>query len=484
MSQHLITTCNSARRLRHDWQHFQFACWSWAAPVLIGTLGALYSACQGPRATPDLAAPRLPVVVVETTPEESLSAAEAAIPAQAAAAKLALGDFTSESTCSGCHPHQAEQWQHSAHAHSMTDPVFQALLSRAAHDPEPTRDFCVSCHSNIGTAIGELPERATFERMDPIVLEGVTCESCHRVTDVFRSANAGHTLSPKEPMQGTVHAGNESPYHDTVRSDVLGTPELCASCHDVQSPAGVALEQPYREWSDSKARSEGLVCIDCHMPRSLGRAAEGFDLPERPVRRHGFLGLGALSAALADGSNEAEAIRSDLQKLLEQSVSLSIDRDVFAARGQARLYVRVQSHVEGHRFPTGSNFFRQLWLRVRIRDASGRLLYDSRQAPAASTTTGSPFLLSARLLDQNGAVTQLPWRAAQLENRALGLGETRLITVPFALAPTAMGPLSIEAWLELRSFPEELLDELDLPRALANPFELGRTAAQCPVVSE
>lgn len=484
MSQHLFSTCSSQRRPRRSWQHFLLARWSWAAPVLIGTLAALYTACQGPRATPDLAPPRLPFVVVETAQTESLTAAESSSSAQAAPAKLALGDFTSESTCSGCHPHQAEQWQHSAHAHSMTDPVFQALLSRAERDPEPTRDFCVSCHSNIGTAIGEVPERAPFERMDPIVLEGVTCESCHRVTDVYRSANAGHTLSPREPMQGTVHAGNESPYHDTVRSDVLGTPELCASCHDVQSPQGVALEQPYREWSDSKARSEGLVCVDCHMPRSLGRAAEGFDLPERPVRRHTFLGLGALSAALADGSNEAEGIRGDLQILLEQSVSLSIDRDVFAAGRQARLYVRVQSHVEGHRFPTGSNFFRQLWLHVRVRDASGRLLYDNRQAPAPSTASISPFLLSARLLDQNGAVTQLPWRAAQLENRALGLGETRLIPVPFALAPTATGPLSIEAWLELRSFPEELLEELQLPAQLATPFELARTTVQRPIVSE
>jgi hypothetical protein len=482
MTHQLRSICSSQRGARRDREQLEMRRWSWAVPVLLGSLAALYSACQGPRATPNLAPPRL-AVAVETALTKSAARATTST-APAAPAKLTRGDFTSESTCSGCHPHQAEQWQHSAHAHSMTDPVFQALLSRAAQDPERTRDFCVSCHSNIGSALGEVPEQAPFDKVDPIVLEGVTCESCHRVTDVYRSSNAGHTLSPAEPMQGTVHAGNESPYHDTVRSDVLGTPELCASCHDVRTPQGVALEQPYREWSESKARSDGLVCIDCHMPRTLGRAAEGFDLPERPVRRHTFLGLGALSAALADGSSDAEAIRSDLQQLLEQSVSLSIDSDVFAGDGRARLYVRVQSHVEGHRFPTGSNFFRQLSLRVRIRDAADQLVYDSQQAPSTNPADIGPFLLSARLLDQNGAVTQLPWRAAQLENRALGLGETRLISVPFALPPTTKGPLSIEAWLELRSFPEDLLEQLQLPPQLATQFELARTSVQRRIVAE
>lgn len=470
-----LANCSRGQQVYRAQQSRAFHRWSWLVPVLVGSFATAPIACQAPRVTPRLALLQAVMTAEGSTPRAA---------SESTSGKLALGDFTSESTCSGCHPHQAEQWALSAHAHSMTDPVFRALLTRAGEDPQRTQEFCVSCHSNIGTVVGGVPEQAAFDSANPIVLEGVTCESCHRVTDVYRSSNAGHTLSPGEPMQGTVRAGNESPYHETVRSDVLGTPELCASCHDVRSPQGVALEQPYLEWTESKARSEGLVCIDCHMPRSLGRAAEGFDLPERPVRRHAFLGLGSLTAAVADGSGEVETIRNDLQQLLEQSVSLSVDSDVFAARGEARVYVRVQSHVEGHRFPTGSNFFRQLWLRTRISDASGKLLYDSRTAPSEAGKDATPFLLSARLLDENGEVTQLPWRAAQLENRALGLGETRLIAVPFALDTSAVGPLSIEAWLELRSFPEELLEQLQLSPDLAPHFELGRTASRRPIVSE
>jgi hypothetical protein len=219
------------------------------------------------------------------------------------------------------------------------------------------------------------------------------------------------------------------------------------------------------------------------MPRTLGRAAEGFGLPERPVRQHSFLGLGALTAATGSHATEADATAGEVREVLEKSVAVSIDSDVFSARGRARVYVVVHNRVEGHRFPTGSAFFRQLWLRVRIRDAQGAVLYDTQAQPNGPEPMAS-LLISARLLDAAGKVTQFPWQAARLDNNSLQSGEDRLIAIRFDLAESRKDPVSVEASLELRSFPEALLEELGLAPELAPVFEVSRVRSIRPIVRD
>lgn len=416
---------------------------------------------------------------------QSAGAVEGTEPARPAPdPPLTLSDFTSYETCSSCHPQQAEQWQSSAHAHSMTDPVFRALVARAEQDALPLGSFCISCHSSVGIAAKAVPQPVVFGELAGIVMEGVTCEGCHRVSAVLRPANAGHVLEPRGPMQGTVRAGAASPYHETERSPVLGTSELCGSCHDVQLDSGVDLESPYAEWRDSPAHDDGLVCIDCHMPRTLGRAAEGFDLAERPVRRHTFLGLGALTAAVGRGEPDAEELKAQVRALLGQSVSVRVEGDIFVSAAGARLHLMVHNHVVGHRLPTGSAFFRQLWLRVWIGDDKGNTLYDSMVSGDDSRPGASRFLFSARLLDERNEPTLYPWRAAALKSTALRAGEERLVTVSFPLGPSIRGPLRVEASLEMRAFPAELIEELGVDARLAEPMTIFKTASLRSVKSE
>ncbi|MEY2930441.1 MAG: hypothetical protein RL033_1190 [Pseudomonadota bacterium] len=366
----------------------------------------------------------------------------------------------------------------------MTDPVFRALVTLAETEGSSRGRFCISCHSNVGTTAKAVPQPIVFDDMNSIVLEGVTCESCHRVGEVVRPANAAHILDPRAPMQGTARAGEASPYHETARSPVLGTSELCGSCHDVQLETGVDLESPYAEWKQSPARSDGLVCIDCHMPRTIGIAAEGFDLPERPVRRHTFLGMGALSAATSSGKPGLEALEAEVRLLLAQSVSVRVESDVFASPAGARVYLMVQNHVAGHRIPTGSAFFRQLWLRVWIGDAKGTTYFDSRLSGEGDPRIRDRFLFSARLFDEVAEPTLFPWRAASLQSTALQPGEERLVTVPFPLDSAVRGPLIIEASLEMRAFPPELIAQLGLDARLAEPLSISTTASLRPVRSE
>lgn len=411
------------------------------------------------------------------TGEEPAALSQEQVPVQPERAPGLL-EFTSAQTCGGCHQRQAEEWSKSAHAHAMRDPVFQALVARAGAEAPAERAFCVSCHSNVGSVTQTIDADYTFATLPGLVMEGVTCESCHRVQSVGPIVgNAGHELDPSGPMQGSVHAGNTSPQHDTEKSDVLGAAELCGSCHDVRA-GDLALEQPYEEWSSAPARDDGQVCIDCHMPGGYGESVANYGLEPRPIRRHTFLGPGALMWLSELSEPEAREVRHEVEEQLARSLRVELVVPA-AALGASRATLRVllQNTVRGHRFPTGSAFFRELWVRLRVSDATGFVVFDSGDASIRGEAEPSALWLSARLLDASGQPTLYPWQAVDLESHSLGPLERRAIDVPVEVPAGVVGPLRVEASLIFQSFPSELLAELGLPEELASRMELSSASA-------
>jgi hypothetical protein len=96
--------------------------------------------------------------------------------------------------------------------------------------------------------------------------------------------------------------------------------------------------------------------------------------------------------------------------------------------------------------PTGSAFFRQLYLALRITDAAGRVLHDTSDPAPASP----PEWLRTRLLDARGELTLFPWRAARVENLTLAPLEQRVIQITFALPAAPQGPLTFLVSLNFR----------------------------------
>jgi len=389
-----------------------------------------------------------------------------------------LSEFMSAQTCAECHQRQAEEWSKSAHAHAMRDPVFQALVTRAGAEAPDKRAFCVSCHSNVGTTAQAIDADYTFATLPEVVMEGVTCESCHRVQRVLPTVgNAGHELDPSGPMQGSIYAGNTSPRHDTEKSNVLGAAELCGSCHDVNA-GGLALEQPYEEWASGPARDDGQVCIDCHMPGGYGESVQNYGLGLRPIRRHTFLGPGALMWLSELSEPEAREVRREVEEQLAHSLQIGLVVPA-AALGESRTTLRVllENTVRGHRFPTGSAFFRELWVRLRVSDATGVVVFDSGDRDIRGEAELPGLWLSARLLDAIGQPTLYPWQAADIENHSLAPLERRSVDVPVDVPAGVVGPLRVEASLVFQSFPSELLTELGLPEELASRLELASATA-------
>src|SRR6185503_5655544 len=73
---------------------------------------------------------------------------------------------TGAGRCGECHGKMYDEWETSAHAKSVSSPIYVASLANAKD-----RDTCDHCHAPLG------PEGAT------VTTEGVTCDVCHTLRE-------------------------------------------------------------------------------------------------------------------------------------------------------------------------------------------------------------------------------------------------------------------------------------------------------------
>jgi hypothetical protein len=171
-------------------------------------------------------------------------------------------------------------------------------LPRGAHRRRAGRsgvgDYCLRCHTPPGFVGGRTRSTPTASRgtaLESADLDGVTCDSCHRMTATTNLGNAQYVLSPTETRFGP-YPVIESIRHPGEASTWLADPRMCATCHEITNPTQplrradgtdtgqrFPLDTTYSEWSRSAfavAGSPGAAtCQDCHMPRlgSPGRVS-------------------------------------------------------------------------------------------------------------------------------------------------------------------------------------------------------------------
>jgi len=382
---------------------------------------------------------------------------------------LEVPSFTSAEKCKDCHPDHYAEWRGSMHAYAMVDPVYRTLVEIRQADLDTKEDrFCTQCHSAIGTRAGECAPGFDFASLSPIVLEGVTCEACHKVSTLERPYNSGHRLDPAGPMRGSIEDPVETGFHESAYSPLHERSEFCGGCHDVIESSGLHLEQPYREWTDSPAAADGRSCQTCHMTTRRAPAATGG--PERTVHSHRFTGVDLpLAGDFLPDEAMRDALREDVRALLATAaeVELSLPGAVTAGE-QLDVVVTVRNRIDAHDLPTGSTFLRQLWLEVRAVDAVGTVLYatgdldengDLRDHFSAADPYGDPDLVrfGSALVDARGNPTVFPWFAREHLSTTLPPAHARTFTLFVPTTPGAVGPISVTARLRFRSHAPFLL---------------------------
>jgi len=295
----------------------------------------------------------------ETPPENSATAAS-----PAALLDFPEGTATPSDQCGACHQTIYKEYSEGAGSDlhwaemkllSLKDKALAfpkgSSLSPTAHsvagtDPFPLEAMqveengkrCNVCHypqpieypDMAATKIEKAKPRAANQEV------GITCASCH--------------LTPDGKIRGPYAV--EAP-HATVKDERTTTSIACAVCHSEGERVIGKQTQTFLEWRED-FRKPGLgpqQCQDCHMPKTVRKLAEDFDVPERVVGRH-----------LWTGGHSFQRTASAL--------TLSINQTEV---GMPQLVFHVTNVGAGHSVPTGSNR-RAVYLMAEIVNGKGKVV--------------------------------------------------------------------------------------------------------------
>ncbi|GFO55366.1 hypothetical protein GMSM_23730 [Geomonas sp. Red276] len=266
------------------------------------------------------------------------------------------GSATPSETCGECHGAIYREYllgvgsdTHSAHARGKDGSAI-ALPAKVSSSPTAhataltesrgvnVKDFhCSSCHFPDPF---DLKNGGANPKVEPKTAAGanggLTCASCHLTPE--GSIRASHAV--KAP-------------HRTVVESALQSSTMCGHCHGYAAPEKRVVGkmfQTFLEWQEDYYKT-GLgkqQCQDCHMPRTLRKTAEDFDVPPRAVARH--LWTGAHSRQRHLGSLSLTVIQPDAAKRL--------------------LNFEVANVGAAHSIPTGEPS-RAVFLRVEVLDKKG-----------------------------------------------------------------------------------------------------------------
>ncbi len=149
---------------------------------------------------------------------------------------------------------------------------------------------------------------------------------------------------------------SESQFHEAEYSAFIGSPELCANCHDEQSPYGAWVKETYREWKAGPYGRQGVRCQDCHMHYTPGKSTS-MGKERDDIAHHVFHG-------------------PHFDQKLKGSVDLALYADNPEAKRGSKVVIRAVLHngKVGHYIPSGSSEERMLWLEVQAVDGKGNAI--------------------------------------------------------------------------------------------------------------
>ncbi len=318
------------------------------------------------------------------------------------------------------------QWGASIMANSSRDPYWQGSVRRETIDhPESKQaieDECSICHMPAVRLADRDKKRhtdvfsrfplATFPKGDKAAADGVTCSVCHQIEKEGLGTDAtfvGNVVIAKPDKNGEraeygpfdIDQGHQTVMHSSTatyrptKGDHMRDSGLCGSCHTLITsalgPNGEKIARfpeqvPYQEWQHSDYATK-QTCQDCHMPvvKEAVAVTALYGQPRDGMHRHTFVGSNFVvegmlqdhrdelaTAALPEEMDAAMKRTEEFLKTQAAKVTIgSVDR---TADG-----VSVEVHVEnlgGHKLPTAYPS-RRAWLHVVVRDANGRVVFES-----------------------------------------------------------------------------------------------------------
>ncbi len=420
--------------------------------------------------------------------------------------KFEYNVFDPPKKCKMCHREIFKEWEQSLMAQAFTHPwdeveYFRLALPHALKEEKVAgvKAGCIGCHAPLAFLCGDIPPKPVAEKTR--ANEGVSCDICHCIIGSTEKEpfNFSYIIEPGNTKYGQRKEVKKSSFHKTAYSDFISTPELCACCHDEQSPYGAWVKSTYREWKAGPYAAQGVRCHDCHMHYAPGKST-GLGMEHEDVSHHSFHGAhfpgklaGAVDLALYPMSNRAEPDRT-----------LAFTVNLFNGK-------------VGHMIPSGSSEERMLWLEVRATDAEGNV-YDipveEKGFEGEQYTIADPTAVAYQAMgeimekdgysglsrdgdvqpgcrifrkpffDPKGRMTVCQWYTAQNEKIDYRIGPRRTLIEQYKWKvpkDAAKGPVTLTASLYFSEVPSSVGRFLNLPEGEYAPILVNRVSVEVPV---
>jgi len=270
------------------------------------------------------------------------------------------------------------QWVENAHGNSGINPRFFSMyngtnlsgtivMSDGYVDDFPgTAGNCANCHAPV--AAENNPFTADMNTLTGVAAEGVACEYCHKIADVYLNPATGlpYNNAPGAMSYELNRPPNDThmfygPYDDVTRRvsylDLQGKSQFCAACHQF-SFWGTPIYESFNEWLESPYADEGVQCQACHMKPT---GIDYFVYPEKG-------GLIRDPDLIASHHQPGAADVDLLQNTVEMTLDLSTEED-----GSVTATVTITNTNAGHDVPTDYPG-RQMILVVSAIDEAGNEL--------------------------------------------------------------------------------------------------------------
>jgi hypothetical protein len=350
--------------------------------------------------------------------------------------------FVPSSQCIACHAQLTApsgedisigfDWRATMMANSARDPYWHAAVRREVLDHPAAQaaieDKCSTCHMPMArfdaAAAGGRGEvfanLATAAPQHALAADGVSCTVCHQISaerlGEHASFDGGFVIAADANRVAfgphDIDAGRQS----LMRSAAKFTPnaglhmqssELCATCHtlfttaldDAGEAIGTLPEQvPYQEWLHSDFRATNS-CQSCHMPEVAAAApiASVLGQPRPNVSQHTFVGANAFMLDVLRRNRgelgvtalpqELEAAAAETRQFLSSRAAALVISTARRTGAGLELVLDVTS-ATGHKLPTAYPS-RRAWLHVVVRDAAGRILFESGAAQPDGSIAGN-----------------------------------------------------------------------------------------------
>jgi len=359
------------------------------------------------------------------------------------------------------------QWVNNAHGQSGVNPRFFSLyngtdLSGTLHvgggykdDFPGTAGNCATCHAP-GAAANQ-PFTSDMNDLTSVETEGVLCDFCHKVSDVYLNPATGLPY-PNMPGAQSMQLNRPptdthmfyGPFDDVTRRvsylELEKKSQFCAPCHQF-SFWGTPIYESFNEWLESPYPAQSIECQTCHMAPT---GVDYFVLPEKGgLTRDPDLIASHLQPGAAD------------EQLLQNTVSMTLSAGQSA--GRLQVAVTITNTDAGHHVPTDFPG-RHMILTVTATGGRGQAL-SQQGGPtvpdwggAQAGLPGQAFAKVLRDVETGESPVVSYWKQALIvsDNRIPALvSDTSVYTFT---APAAGGPVTVTAELRFRRAFQAVMD--------------------------